>query len=123
MGFALGAALVGAVIASFLLSGPSDPVGVLGVGVVGLFALLVSGSYFSDLVFLNAALLFFAPLVCWLPEMPPKLRAIGVRVALAAIPIALAVLLAQQKFAATMDQITPGTDDPSTRDYSKEYGK
>jgi hypothetical protein len=122
MGFALGAALVGAVIASLLLSGPADPVGVLAIGVVGLFALLVSGHFFSELLLLNAALLFFGPLLCWLPELPPRLRGVG-RILLAAVPIALAVLLAQQKFAATMDQITPGTDDPSSRDYSKEYGK
>jgi hypothetical protein len=103
LGFALAAALTGAVAASCVLSGPPDAVGLLSVGIVGLFALLVSGRFFSELVLLNAALLFFGPLLCWLLELPPRFNGLG-KVLLAAAPIGLAVLLAQQKFAESSNQ-------------------
>src|SRR5262245_1508201 len=49
LGLPLAAAVVGAVVASLALSGPLDVNGVLGLGVVGLFALLVIGRFFGEL--------------------------------------------------------------------------
>ena len=70
MGLPLAAALTAVVIASLALAGPADMRGVLGLGVVGLFALLIVGRFFGQVSTLNAALLFFAPLLGWLPELP-----------------------------------------------------
>jgi hypothetical protein len=122
-GFALAAALTGAVAASLVLSGPPDAVGLVGVGIVGLFGLLVSGRFFSELVLLNAALLFFGPLLCWLLELPSRVRGLGM-ILLAAVPIGLAVLLAQQRFAESSNQ-RPSDSDGLYQRASPEidYGK
>ena len=71
-----------------------------GVGVVGLFALLVVGRLFADLTTLNAALLFAAPLLGWLPELLPARRGVRValRLGLAAVPVVVALVLAQAAF-------------------------
>jgi hypothetical protein len=123
LAFALAAALTGAVAASLMLSGPPDAIGLLSVGVVGLFALLASGRFFSELVLLNAALLFFGPLLCWLVELPPRFSGIG-KLLLAAVPIGLAVLLAQQKFVESSKKTTSGSEDPYGRVSPEiDYGK
>src|SRR5207253_444659 len=70
----LAGAVVGALAASLALKGEFTLDGVLGLGVVGLFALLVIGRFFGELTWTNAALLFFAPLLCWLPELPAARR-------------------------------------------------
>jgi hypothetical protein len=38
--------------------------------IVGLFSLLVTGHFFGKLTMAHAFLLFAAPLLAWLPEMP-----------------------------------------------------
>jgi hypothetical protein len=128
VGLALAGALAGAVIASLALGARPDLSGVLGLGVVGLFALLVLGRFFGELASSNAALLFFAPLLGWLPELPyirrlgPRLRGLA-RVVLAAAPVVVALLLAQQKF--VEDSRAPsssGSREPSMQDYM-DYGK
>jgi hypothetical protein len=127
IGLPLAAALVGATVASLVLSGRPELGGVLGLGVVGLFALLVIGHFFGQLSTGHAALLFFGPLVCWLPELPyvrrvgPRLRAVA-GVLLAAVPVAVVLMLAQQKFAEQATQTSPGTPEPSLQDYM-DYGK
>jgi hypothetical protein len=127
MGLPLAAALVGTIAASLALSGPSDLRGVLGPGVVGLFALLVVGRFFGELTTGNAALLFLAPLLCWLPELP-RLSRMGSlprglgRVVLTAVPVAIALLLAQQKFVADSAQSSPGSKEISVQDYL-DFGK
>jgi hypothetical protein len=113
MGFALAAALAGAVVASLVLAGPADAGGILSLGVVCLFALVASGHFFGELTLANAALLFFGPLLCWLPELPPPLRGFG-RVMLAAIPVALALVLAQQGFVANSSRSSSGSEDPGS---------
>src|SRR5205823_2311547 len=83
LGLPLAAGLAGAAAASLLLAGKPDLKGAVGVGVVGLFALLVVGRFFGSLSTAHAALLFAAPLLAWLGELPwarragPRLRALA----------------------------------------------
>jgi hypothetical protein len=127
MGLALAGALSGAVIASLAVSEPMDVSGLLGVGIVGLFSLLVMGRFFGELAATNGVLLFFGLLVCWFPELPyirrlgPRLRG-GVRVVLTAVPVVVALLLAQQKFVADSAQNSPVSREPSIEDYMN-FGK
>jgi hypothetical protein len=126
LGFPLAAGLAAGAVASLALAGAADLRGAIGVGVVGLFALLVVGRLFGDLPTANAVLLFAAPLAGWLPELLPA-RRVGprlrgaARVALAAVPVALALALAVQKFAAdsASPSATPGVNEPSEEDYMK----
>src|SRR5262249_996716 len=74
-----------------------------GLGLVGLFALLVAGHFFSDLTAVNAVLLFAAPLLCWAGELPGVRRGrswlrTAVQLALVTVPLTLAVLLAARPF-------------------------
>jgi hypothetical protein len=66
----LASALIGAAAASLLL--PASPIctGWLGLGVVGLFGVLVSGHFFANLNTVQALVLLCAPLLGWLPELP-----------------------------------------------------
>jgi hypothetical protein len=129
LGIPLAAGVGGAAILSFLLKGTPDWRGSIGVGIVVLFGLLVSGRFFGSLTTTNAALLFAAPLVAWLPELPlvrrvgPRLRGFA-RVALSAVPVAIVVLLAVQKFnaASKPPSATTNSPEPSLRDYL-DYGK
>jgi hypothetical protein len=98
MGLPLAAAIAGSAAASLLLSGQPETGAILGPGVVGLFALLVAGRFFGSLTTANAALLVLSPLLCWLLELPPRLRWLA-RLALVALPVAAAVVFAQRKFA------------------------
>jgi hypothetical protein len=104
-GLALAGALAGAAVAALVLPGPVDGRGVVGVGVVGLFGLLVAGRFFGELTTLNAGLLFAAALLCWAAQVRP-LRRLGPRLGagaallLALAPVGLALTLAQQKFVA-----------------------
>jgi hypothetical protein len=129
LGFPLAAGLAGAAAASFFLRGNPDLRGVLGVGIVGLFALLVVGRFFGKLTTTNAVLLFAAPLLAWLPELPflgrigPRRRAFA-GWSLTGLPVALALVLAWQKFQADSARpSTPsGTPQPSVQDYL-DFGK
>ena len=115
------------VVASLALAGPADMRGVLGLGVVGLFALLIVGRFFGQVSTLNAALLFFAPLLGWLPELPfvrrmrPVLRGLA-RVVLTAAPVIVALALAQQKFVADSSRSSSTPSEPSLQDYM-DFGK
>jgi hypothetical protein len=103
LGLPLAASLTGATLASCLLARPSGVSGSPGVGVVGLFGLLVSGRFFGYLTTPHAVLLFAASLLCWLPELPyvrrlrPWIRGI-LRIALVALPVTFVVLQAYQRF-------------------------
>jgi hypothetical protein len=128
LGFPLAAGLLGVVAASLVLAAP-DLSGPIGVGVVGLFALLVVGRFFGNLSSANAALLFSAVLLGWLPELLPARRVWpcvrGVaRVVLGAVPVAVALTLAVQKFAADSAprSATPSARVPSVEDYMN-FGK
>jgi hypothetical protein len=129
LGFPLAAGLAGTAMASLVLSGPRDLTGSIGVGLVGLFALLVVGRFFGSLTDLNAAVLFVAPQLGWLPAMPvvrrmrPVLSGIA-GMAAVAVPVALVVGLAAQRFAieSASPSATPETRQPSVNDYMN-FGK
>jgi hypothetical protein len=97
LGLPLAAGLVGVTLASLVLRTPSALSGATGVGVVGLFGLLVAGRFFGSLPTVPALLLFLAPLLCWLTELPPRFRGVA-RVGVAAIPIGIALVLTVQNF-------------------------
>ncbi len=127
LGLPLAAALVGAVLSLLLLAQSRDIQGVLSLGIVGLFALLVIGRFFGNLTLGNAALLFFAPLLGWLPELPyirrirPLFRGTA-RVVLTAVPVVVALMLAQQQFRVDSERNSSGAPEPSIQDYL-DYGK
>jgi hypothetical protein len=118
LGFPLAAGLAGVALASFLVAGVPDLSGSVGVGVVGLFALLVIGRFFGDLTNLNAVLLFSAPLLGWLPELK-RLERIGgrlrglTRIALTAVPVALVLFLAVKAFTDSAAPARPGAGESS----------
>ena len=103
VGLAFAAALAGPICASFLLRGPFELSGLLSLGIVGVFSLLVVGTFFGTLRIEHALLVWFAPLLCWLPEVPllrrlqPGVRGV-LRVVLTAAPLTVAVILAWQQF-------------------------
>jgi hypothetical protein len=101
IGLPLAAALIGASTGSLALPRTVYSTFSPGVGVVGLFGVLVVGRFFGALTTAHAALLLSAPLLCWLPELPPIRKlppwARGIlRVVLVAVPVSCAVLQAQQ---------------------------
>ena len=125
VGIPLAGALVGASIASLVLKNPVAPTGVIGIGTVGLFAILVIGRFYGSLTTLNAALLFFGPVCCWLLEVPP--RFIGVaRLGLVSCLVLIAVIYAGRKFAedsapkansATREPAASGQREVTAEDY------
>jgi hypothetical protein len=122
-GIPLAAALGGVALASLARKEYPGIDGALGVGVVGLFALLLIGRLFAALTDLNAALLFAAPLLAWVPELlPSRIRGRALlRVALAAVPVVVALVLAQQKFAA--DAAGPESGPAGSIDAYRNFGK
>jgi hypothetical protein len=129
LGLLLAAALTPAALAAFAFPKSSALQGALGVGIVGLFGLLIVGRYFAGLTSTNAALLFFAPLIGWLPEVP-LLRRMGPRLrraattASAALAVAVVVTLAVQKFNADSraSSDAPAANEPTVDDYLN-FGK
>lgn len=123
LGFPLAAALAGAVLASFLAATNPTLDGAIGLGVVGLFALAVVGRFFGQLTTANAALLFFAPLLCWLPELPYLRRVTPLlggflKILCTAAPLIVALTLARQKFIEDSSARTsPTSPEPSLQDY------
>jgi hypothetical protein len=126
LGLPLAAGLAGAVTGSLALPRDTDLRASIGPGVIGLFSLLVIGHFFGELTVTHALLLFGAPLLCWLPESVrtrrelPRLRAL-VRVALVAVPVALVVVQAGQKFSAA-SQPASGEGEATADDYAN-YGQ
>jgi hypothetical protein len=127
LGLPLAAALGGVVATSMVVRVTAGREGALGLGIVGLFALLIMGRFFGELTTVNAALLFFGPLLCWLAELPyirrigPWLRAL-LRLTSTTVPVAVALILAQQKFVADSARTSPGSQEPSIQDYL-DFGK
>jgi hypothetical protein len=123
LGVPLAAGLGGVALGSLIRREKPAIEGALGVGVVGLFALLVVGRLFAGLTDLNAALLFAAPLLGWLPELlpwRPRIR-VPLRLALAAVPVVVALVLAQQKFAT--DSAPPESGIEGSLDDYMNFGK
>jgi hypothetical protein len=127
---ALAAGLVGATVASLLLPAAEATTASLGVALVLWFGLLVSARFFADLTTMHAATLFFAPLLCWLPELLPAVRRLrgwrawvrtAVCLLLVAIPVAVVVFQTQRQFA---KDSAGGTDSgPGAGDYSNFQSK
>jgi hypothetical protein len=122
----LGLPLAAAVGVFVFVGGWARP-GAVGVAVVGLFSLLIIGRLFAGLTTLNALVLFTAPLLAWVPELPwirllgPRARG-GLRVALTAIPVFVTLWLTQQKFAADSKGPASGSGEPALSDYL-DFGK
>lgn len=80
--------------------------GGVGVGVVGLFGLLVVGRFFGELTTVHAGMLLMAPLLVCVPELlPRKCSSPWLRGALAVVvvmmPIAFVLMQAREKFVQT----------------------
>jgi hypothetical protein len=133
IGLPLAAALMGASAVALILPHRPDGVGPLGLGLVGLFSLVVIGRFFGELSTTFALVLFLAPLLCWLPELIPTtkvrplLRGLG-RVVFPAVPVAVVAALAAQKFQdedsapppappAPVVPAIPGIPEPTPQDY------
>lgn len=111
----------------FAVVGGRDSSSAVGAAIVILFSLLVVGRLFAGLTTTNAILLFAAPLLAWGPELPGLRRLSswtrgGLRLTLTAIPVVIAIWLAQHKFAVDSAGPTPTAADPSLNDYLN-YGK
>jgi hypothetical protein len=106
LGLPLAGALVGATVLSFVLPPPRGAASI-SIGLVCLFALLVSGRFLSSLSSPHAIILFAAPLLCWLTVLPyvhrlkPWLR-FALCVLAVAILVAIVVRQAEQAHNATM---------------------
>ena len=96
MGMPLAGAGVGATLASFIAPAQPNTNCPPGLGVMGLFTLLLIGRFFGALPTDLALCLLFAPLLAWVPEAPglrrlrPSLRA-AMRLALVAVPLVFVV--------------------------------
>jgi hypothetical protein len=126
-GLNLPAALVGVTFASFALKGTPQMNGVVGVGLVALFALLIQGRFFGHLSTTHALLLMGAPLLAWCAEIPSLRRRSSlahrfVRVILPLIPVAVALILAQRQFMADSGKTGKESSEPSADDYL-DFGK
>jgi hypothetical protein len=122
LGLPLAAAVAGVVIASLVLTRPIDASGVTGLAVVGLFSLLVIGRFFGELTTSHAVVLFLAPLVCCLSELPlvrrlrPGLRGLG-GVVLAVAPVVMVVLSLALPKPVEATRGPQGAQEPSIEDY------
>lgn len=129
IGLPLAAALTGAALASLGLANPPLIQGLLSLGVIGLFGLVIIGRFFGQLTTPNAVLLFGAPLFCWTAGLAPH-RKLGprwqsvLRLCLTAAPAGLALLLALQKFESEPAPAAPstGVPQPTIEDYMN-FGK
>jgi hypothetical protein len=127
IGLPLAAALAGLTVASLGLGGGANAKAALSVGIVGLFGLIVIGWFFGELHADLACLVFFAPLLAWLPELPYAVRLSGkvrafARVVLTVVPVAVALALAVRNFSREATQGSPSSAEPSIQDYM-DFGK
>ena len=128
VGLPLAAALLGASAAVLVLPRSSRVTGPIGVAIVGLFSLLVIGRFFGQLTSAHAILLFCAPLLGWLPELPylrrlpPWARGLS-RVILVGALTAVVVGDAQRKFAENSQASSSSEpNEPSMQDYM-DFGR
>jgi hypothetical protein len=125
-GLVLAAALAGTTAVMLVLPGPPRWSGVLGVGLVGLFSLVVMGRFFGKLTTLHALLLFAAPLLCWLPELPglvrmrPWLRGLT-RLVLVAVLVLVILVQAYEQF--LEDSRAPSGPPESSLQDSMDFGR
>lgn len=102
-GIALAAGLFGATVGSCFIASGEKSESVVGVGLAGLFAVLVSGHYFGELRALHGVVLFMAPLLSAIAAWP-RIRAwrpaarCTLQVTLVGIPIVIVLYQAMQAF-------------------------
>jgi hypothetical protein len=125
VGLPLSAAILGASLAALLIPDASRSVAPIGVAVVGLSSLLIIGRFFGELRTDHAVLLFAAPLLAWVPELP-RLRRMPpwgrdlLRVVLVGLVVSGVVADAARRFAGKSGtSAAPGTREPSIEDYMK----
>ena len=123
VGLPLAAALLGAAIAALVLPRSPRVTGPIGVAIVALFSLLVIGRFFGQLTSAHAILLFGAPLLGWLPELPwlrrlpPWTRGLA-RIILVGALAAVVVADAQRKFVENSQAPSSSEpNEPSMQDY------
>jgi hypothetical protein len=122
-GLPLAAAIMGASAAALLLPRTARGAGALGVPIVALFSLLVIGRFFGELTVSHAVLLFVAPLLAWLPELPlfgqmkPWARGLA-RVVLAGVLVSAVVGDAVRRF---FENSRPAAGTPSTEPSLDDY--
>jgi len=122
-GLVLGAAIAGSATASWVLKTPADLSGIVGIGLVGAFCLLLLGRFFGNLSTEAAVIVFLAPALCWLPELPPRLHTLR-RLAMVGIPVLIVVILARQKFDEDSLKNAPKTKGSPSHDYDpSDYEK
>jgi hypothetical protein len=123
IGLPLAAAILGATGTTLVLTRGSRGVGPLGIPIFGLFSLLAIGRFFGELTSLFAILLFCAPLLGWLPEIPFLLRlpswARGLtRVILVSATVSTILFLAHREFDRVFQTPTgASSSQPSLDDY------
>lgn len=100
--FPLAGALIGAALA-WRWNFPDAADGMVGIGVAGLFGLLIVGRFFGEVTNGPALTVLLAPLLCWVTEIPPlhrlKPRWAGLlRLLFVAVPLIVVLVLAKQTF-------------------------
>ncbi len=99
----LAASLAGAAAANAVFNKQPASAGISGIGLVGLYSLLLIGRFFGELPSAAAFAVFLSPLMCCASELPilrnrgPWLKA-AIGLTLAAIPLAIVLALAKTKF-------------------------
>jgi hypothetical protein len=121
LGLVLAAALAGATLPVLAVPALQQCTGGIGVGVVGLFGLLVIGRFFGQLTTAHAALLFSAPLLCWvpvllqIPKLPASVRGL-LMLGLVGVPVSVAVTQAQEQFKQDAKTLSSPSE-PTIEDY------
>jgi hypothetical protein len=126
LGLPLAAALAGGAVVA--LAAPSLRLSSAWVApaVVGWFSLLVIGHFFGELTIFHAVLLFVAPLLAWLPELPyvrslrPWVKG-PLGIILVAAMVSAIVLHARHVFEEA-SKPSPGSNEPSAKDYM-DFGR
>jgi hypothetical protein len=127
IGVPLVGALAGATVASFALVVPAGRGFSPGLGVVGLFSVLLLGYCFGSLSPGWALGLGLAPLLAWSAEVPGVVRLrVWLRAAcgllLVAIPLVFVVILAQARFTERSSATSSNPEEPTAADYLN-FGK
>ncbi len=127
IGLPLSAAILGASAVAMVGPKPVRLTAPIGVAIVGISSLLVIGRFFGELRTDHAVLLFMAPLLAWIPElprlrrMPPWARGLlGVFLVGAVVSGVLAD--AARRFIGGTESTAPGSKEPSVQDYM-DYGR
>lgn len=106
----LAAALAATGLASLALKCPDAGEGLIGIGVVGLAGLLIVGHFFGRLTTGRACVIFAAPLMCWIVELPlfrslNPWQAVALRLAFVVLPLVVVLLLATLDFRRELQQL------------------